>query len=55
MVVVCHLNILRLFVDYFKSKQDYALICRDSLIKLIKSVHSSTLNLNVITEKHYAT
>lgn len=49
-----HLKILKLFVDYSKSKQSYTLISRDILIELIENAHSSTLILNAITEKHCA-
>lgn len=52
MEVGWHLKILKLFEDYLKSKQNYTLICRNILIELIENVHSSTLNLDAITEKH---
>lgn len=54
MEVRWHLKILKLFVDYSKSKQGYTLISRDILIELIGNAHSSTLILNAITEKHCA-
>lgn len=40
------------FQDYFKSKQDYTVSCRDISIKLIEKFYASTLNLNDITETH---
>ena len=38
MKVGTHLKILKLFLDYFKSKEDYILICRIILISEQKEV-----------------